>query len=278
MKENIISASISYIQTNWVDILSRLLWWIIAFIVIYLIIKYIIQRVKTRIEGNSLVPDIYAKRNSKLVGSILFILLMIFNILATFEIIWFNTAIIMWWISLSIWFAMETTIWNLVSWVFILTNKKVKLGDFVEFLGKLKIRWTIEEINIRYTVIRTFDKRRTIIPNSIIAKTPIKTLKSEPLLKGELSFKVPRDTSFEEIKQIFNQVIVNNKNIVYPEYSSIIIESFWSKWMILKWYFFCSPTKKLPIIVAREIRSEFIKLLKTKWIEIPYKHITLTTE
>lgn len=278
MKENIISTSISYLQTNWVDILSRLLWWIVTFIIIYIIIKYIIQRVKTRIEGNSLVPDIYAKRNSKLIGSILFILLMIFNILATFEIIWFNTAIIMWWISLSIWFAMETTIWNLVSWVFILTNKKVKLGDFVEFLGKLKIRGTIEEINIRYTVIRSFDKRRTIIPNSIIAKTPIKTLKSEPLLKGELSFKVPRNIHFEEIKQIFNQVIWSNKNVMYPEYSSIMIESFWSKWMVLKGYFFCNPAKKLPIIVARDIRSWFIKELQAKWIHIPYKHMTVSTE
>ncbi|HCY21714.1 TPA: hypothetical protein DIC40_07920 [Patescibacteria group bacterium] len=67
-----------------------------------------------------------------------------------------------------------------------LTNKKIKLGDFVEFLGKLNLKGIIEEVNVRYTVIRSFDKRRTIIPNSIVAKTPIRTLKSEPILKGEL--------------------------------------------------------------------------------------------
>lgn len=278
MKENIISISLNYIQLHWLEIAGRLFSWIGVFILIYIIIKYIINKVKNKIEWESLISDDYSKKNSKLVGSILFILLMIFNILATFEIIWFNTAIIMWWISLSIWFAMETTIWNLVSWVFILTNKKVKLGDFVEFLWKLKIRWTIEEINIRYTVIRSFDKRRIIIPNSVIAKTPIKTLKSEPLLKWEIEFKVSRKTSFDDIKQTFKQIISQNTNLVYPEYSSIIIESFWSKWLHLKWYFFCSPAKKMPLAIAREIRSEFVKQLKTKGIEIPYKHMTVSTE
>ncbi len=278
MKDNIISVTIKYIQLHWRDIAGKLFLWIGIFIALYITIKYIVNKVKRKIEWESLIADEYAKKNSKLVWSMLFILLMIFNVLATFEIIWFDTAIIMWWISLSLWFAMETTIWNLVAWVFILTNKKVKLGDFVEFLWKLNIKWTIEEINIRYTVIRSFDKRRTIIPNSVIAKTPIKTLKTEPLLKWEIAFKVPRNISFEEIKQTFKQIVFNNKNLIYPEYSSIVIESFGSKWMSLKGYFFCSPAKKLPMVVAREIRSEFTKQLKEKGIDIPYKHMTILTE
>jgi small-conductance mechanosensitive channel len=40
-------------------------------------------------------------------------------------------------ISLSIGFAMETTIENMVSGVMFITNKKVKIGDFVEFMGSI---------------------------------------------------------------------------------------------------------------------------------------------
>jgi len=50
-------------------------------------------------------------------------------------------------------------------------------------MGTLKMMGTIEEINVRYTIIRTFDKKRTIIPNSVLAKTPIKTHKIEPLIR-----------------------------------------------------------------------------------------------
>lgn len=78
---------------------------------------------------------------------------------------------------------METTIGNMIAGIMIMTNEKIKIGDFMQFMGKINMRGTIEEINIRYTVIRTYDKKRTIIPNSILAKTPVQTYKSEPLLR-----------------------------------------------------------------------------------------------
>jgi len=78
---------------------------------------------------------------------------------------------------------METTIGNMIAGIMIMTNQKIKIGDYMQFMGKINMRGIIEEINIRYTVIRTYDKKRTIIPNSILAKTPVQTYKSEPLLR-----------------------------------------------------------------------------------------------
>lgn len=278
MKETIFNDIITYFKDYWPELISRLFLWIVVFFVIYIIIKYLVRRVKAKIEWESLVNDSYSKKNSKLVWGILFIVLMIFNVLSTFEIIWFDVAIIMWWISLSIWFAMETTIGNLISWVFILTNKKIKLGDYVEFLWSLKLRWTIEEVNVRYTVIRSFDKRRIIIPNSIVAKTPIRTLKSEPILKWEIDFIVPRETPLELIQKIFKQIIENNKKILYPEYCSILIEQFDTVGIHLKWFFFTDPSKKMPVGIARDIKWSLFEELKKYWIKVPYKHFTISTE
>jgi len=42
---------------------------------------------------------------------------------------------------------------------------------------------TIEEITIRHTVVRTIDKRRLLIPNMLMASTPVKTLKTEDLVR-----------------------------------------------------------------------------------------------
>ena len=78
---------------------------------------------------------------------------------------------------------MQSTIENLVAGVMIITNQKIKIGEFIQFMEPLKIMGTVEEINIRYTVVKTYDKRKVIIPNSLVAKTPIRTMKSEPLLR-----------------------------------------------------------------------------------------------
>jgi hypothetical protein len=66
-----------------------------VFVAIYIIIRIIVQKVRKRIEANSLQEDIYSKKVSNLSGNVIFVVLMIFNILAIFQIIGFDTAILM---------------------------------------------------------------------------------------------------------------------------------------------------------------------------------------
>lgn len=278
MEENVIINIITYLKENWVNMLLKIILAIGIFVIGYIIIQQIVKRIRKRIEDNSLEETIYIKRTSWLVGKFIFILLMIFLILAVFQIIGFDTAIIMWWVSLSLWFAMETTIGNMIAGIMIITNKKIKLGDFVELLGSLNMRGTIEEINVRYTIIRTFDKKRTIIPNSILAKTPIKTYKSESLIRGELFFTVPRHVHVPQVKQILLETINAHEKVLYKEYTNIRIENFDSRWLQIKSVFFANPQTRSPFLIARELRPLIAANLKKYGINIPYPHITLTTE
>jgi len=278
MQERILGNFIIYIQNNRSSIAWKTILAISVFIVWYRIIKIITTKIKEKIEENNLQSDAYTHNTSELVAKFVGILLMVFLVLAVFQVIGFDTAIIMWWISLSLWFAMETTIGNMISWIMILTNKKIKLGDFVEFMGKIKMRWTIEEINIRYTVVRTRDKKRTIIPNSIIAKTPIQTIKSEPLLRGEVLFTVPRHVSISQIKNIIITTINAHPQVLYHEYTNMRVENFDTRGIQIKWVFFTDPKKKVPFLIARDLRPQIAINLKKYGINIPYPHITLSTE
>lgn len=269
---------IRYLQTNWIAIISKLLLWIVVFSVLFIVIKYIVSRFEKKLTEGQEPQNNYVNKSSKLLSKILFVVLMIFNILATFEIIGFETALIMWWISLSIWFSMENIIKNTIAWIFILTNQQIKLWYFIEFLGSIKAKGSIEEINLRNTIIRGFDRRRTIIPNSVLAKTPIKTIKTEPMLRWEVEFRVPRNTSFELIKNIFEKVIKSTNNLLYPEHSTVVIENFGSKWVQLRWFFFCDPKKKIPIVLKRELKRKFIEELGKHNIKVPYPHMVVSTE
>jgi len=278
MQENVFINIIWYLQENWVTLLFKAFLAIGVFIIGYGIIQWIVKKMKTRIQANSLEETVYIKRTSELVGKFVFILLMIFLILAVFQVIGFDTAIIMWWISLSMWFAMETTIGNMIAGIMIITNKKINLGDFVQFMGNLKMMGTIEEINVRYTVIRTFDKKRTIIPNSILAKTPIKTHKIEPLIRGEILFTVPRYVHIPQIKKILIETINAHEKVFYKEYTNVRIENFDERWLQIKSVFFANPKKKSPFMIARDLKPIIAANLKKYGINIPYPHITLTTE
>gem|GEM_PF-1749625 len=65
------------------------------FFAIFLISKFIVKKVRQRIENNSLQNDVYTHNISKLTGNIIFTFLMVFDILAIFQVIGFDTAMIM---------------------------------------------------------------------------------------------------------------------------------------------------------------------------------------
>lgn len=270
---------ITRITDNGLDLLKTTILAIGVFIVFLTIIKTVVNKVKTRIQANSLQEDIYSKKIANLAGSMLYILLMIFNILAVFQVIGFDTALIMWGISISIGFAMETTIGNMIAGVMIMTNKKVKLGDLVQFLGSLNIMWTIEEINVRYSIIRTFDKRRTIIPNSIIAATPIKTFKTESLMRGDIKLRLPRHIDVDQVKSLLIQTINGISWVLYTEYTNIVVSGFDNWGITMQGFFFVNPqSKRGKIVIQREFMTKALDEFKKYGIKMPYNHITLTVE
>lgn len=280
MIQNIINYILSYAAENGLAMLYK---WLLAFgvfIIIQFIIKRIIAKIKTKIQANAIQTDaVYMKKLADLVGSMIFIALMIFNILIVFGIIWFDVAILMGGISLWLGFAMETTIGNMVAGILIMTNKKVKLGDLVMFMWSINTLWKIEEINIRYCVVSTIDKRRLIIPNMLLAKTPVQTLKSEALIRGSIQLKLARHVDVQQVKNIINGVINNHEKVLFKNYTTTGIAGFDSAGIIFNAYFFINPSGgKWRFVVGTDIRKELIKEFKKYGIKAPYEHITITTE
>lgn len=95
MIESIFTPIISYIQTYGEEILLKVVLAIGVSIAGYILIHLIVNKVKKRVEANSIQEDIYVQRTSNLVGKMIGILLVIFLVLAVFQIIGFDTAIIM---------------------------------------------------------------------------------------------------------------------------------------------------------------------------------------
>lgn len=268
-----------YLSTNWLMMLKQTFIAATIFIVIYLFIKRIINKVKKRIEDNNWQSDIkYSKKLSGLIWKILFMVGMIFNVLIVFQVIWIDVALLMAWVSLWIWFAMETMISNMVAGIFILTNKKIKIWDYIQLLWKFNTNGTIEEISMRHTIIRTIDKRRLLIPNMLMASTPIKTLKSEKLVRWDIQISLPRYINPKQVKQILNQVINESPNVLHKNYTNTFIKSFDAKWYNFNSVFFVNPKEWSPFIIGTEIRKAIDLALKKYGIKYTYENMVIDVE
>lgn len=68
-------------------------------------------------------------------------------------------------------FASQQAFSNIVSGIFIVIFKPFRVGDLIRL--DLNTMGTVEDITLRHTVIRNFENRRVIIPNSLISSQTI---------------------------------------------------------------------------------------------------------
>jgi small conductance mechanosensitive channel len=72
--------------------------------------------------------------------------------------------------GLAIGFAAKDSLSNFTSGVFIAIFQPFRVGDYVDFKGDYG---QVEDLTLRHTVIRTWDNRRIIVPNSVMSIEPI---------------------------------------------------------------------------------------------------------
>ena len=74
--------------------------------------------------------------------------------------------------ALIIGFASQKAFSNIISGIFIAIFHPFRVGDIIKFSDKIGV---VEDINLRHTVIRNFENKRYIIPNSIISERQLRT-------------------------------------------------------------------------------------------------------
>lgn len=104
----------------------------------------------------------------------------------------------------------------MIAGIMILTTKQVKLGDIIEVAIDGGYFGRVEEITIRYTVLRTLDLRQVVLPNMSLISTPIKTYSSEELVKMRVLASIHYDadiaTSIKVIVDAVNSLdFIKNK-------------------------------------------------------------------
>jgi small-conductance mechanosensitive channel len=103
-------------------------------------------------------------------------------------------------------FASQQAFSNIISGIFILIFKPFKIADIIEF--KDGTRGAVEEITLRHTMIRNFENRRIIMPNSIISdETIINSSILEKKICNHIVFSISYDSDMDQAMEIMRQEI-----------------------------------------------------------------------
>jgi len=106
--------------------------------------------------------------------------------------------------GLAIALAAKDTIANLFGGISILLDKVYKIGDWVKIDGK--VEGIVEDIGIRTTKIRSFDKSLITVPNSYIANSDVENFSRRNIRRIKMIIGVVYSTPKETLEKIVNEI------------------------------------------------------------------------
>jgi small conductance mechanosensitive channel len=188
-------------------------------------------------------------------------------------------------LAVVIGFASQQAFANVISGIFIVIFKPFRVGDRINIGVTSEMRGIVEDITLRHTVIRNFENKRIIVPNSIISNETIEnsTIGDEKICKW-VDFGISYDSNVDKAKKIIMEEAVkhpehidnrseeeknNNDPIV-----RVRVVSFGDSSVNLRAYVWCSNATaafKLGCDLNESVKKRFDK----EGIEIPFPYRTI---
>lgn len=117
--------------------------------------------------------------------------------------------------AIVIGFAAQKTLANIVSGISIAFFTPFRVGDRLKIGEEMG---DVEDMNLRHTVIKTWDNRRIIIPNSVISEKEIVNLSiKEERVLSTINMGISYDSDIDKAKKIMVDLAKGHKDVIVPE-------------------------------------------------------------
>lgn len=174
--------------------------------------------------------------------------------------------------SVAIGFAFQDIFKNFLAGVLLLVREPFRLHDQIivnEFEG------TVEAINIRVTILRTYQGERVLIPNAVVFTSAVQVLTALPHRRTDLAVGVHYNTSLPEEIALLLQTLSSVDGVFEKPAPEIDVVSFGESCIDLMVRYWTPPQKKH----VRRIQTTVMIAIKQAFdqaaISIPYPVRTL---
>lgn len=168
--------------------------------------------------------------------------------------------------------ASQTSIGNIVSGFFLVSEKSFEIGDVVKIGDKSGIVYSIDLLSIK---IKTFDNLLLRIPNQTVISTELTNVTKFPIRRLDFNVGVAYKEDLKKVKEILERVAKQNPLcleepeplIVFKEFGNSSIDILLGVWF----------EKSNYLAVKNSVLNNIKATFDQEGIEIPFPHVTLYT-
>jgi small-conductance mechanosensitive channel len=186
-------------------------------------------------------------------------------------------------LAIAVGFAAQQALANIVSGIFIVIFKPYKIGDRLSV--QTDLNGVVEDINLRHTVIRNFENKRIIIPNSVISNEVLinSNYGDDKIIKW-IDFGISYDSDIDLARKIMKEEVEAHPNFIDgrndeqkeagDEMIPVRVVSFGDSSVNLRaWAWAEEPAKAF--IMGTDLNESIKKRFDKEGIEIPFPYRTL---
>jgi small-conductance mechanosensitive channel len=175
-------------------------------------------------------------------------------------------------IGLVVGIASQTSIGNIISGFFLVSEKSFEIGDVVRLGDKTGTVYSIDLLSIK---IRTFDNLLIRVPNQTVISTELTNLTRFPVRRIDTLVSVAYKEDLGKVKSILEDVAKQNPLCLDEPEPVIIFQDYGSSGIDIKLGVWVERTNFLK--VKNSVFMEIKEAFNREGIEIPFPHISLYT-
>ncbi len=237
---------------------------LLVFYTFYRIIKRIIKkRVAVKMEPHN------AQMLSKAISYVFYILMGMY-ILSLFGIdlkaIWGAAGVA----GLAIGFAAQTSVSNIISGLFVVSEKTLKIGDYIEVGG---VAGTVDTIGLLSIKIHTADNQMIRIPNSTIINNNLINYSRFPKRRFVFEIPIGYDMDLKYVYNVISKIPAKCKSVIKDPAPLLFYDGFGDaiKLKLAVWF-----NNGDLFAVKTEVYTEIVKTCREENVTIPFTHYDIT--
>ncbi|MDD4226916.1 MAG: mechanosensitive ion channel family protein [Mariniphaga sp.] len=173
-------------------------------------------------------------------------------------------------IGLVVGVASQTSIGNIISGFFLISEKSFEIGDVIRLGDKTGTVFSIDLLSIK---IRTFDNLLIRLPNQMVISTELINLTRFPIRRMDILISVAYKEDLGKVKRILDQIARQNPQCLDEPVPVIIFQNFGTSGIEILLGIWVEKSNFLTVknTVFQEIKQAFDQ----EGIEIPFPHVSL---
>lgn len=170
--------------------------------------------------------------------------------------------------SVAIGFAFKDILQNWLAGLLILLRRPFEVGDEIEVNGFVG---TVERIETRATIIRQYDNRRVVVPNSEIYTNSVKVITAHELIRSQYDIGVGYGDSIEDAKAVIHRSVLNVEGVDQEKGVDVLTWDLAASWVTIRVRWWVNSRRSSVVQMQDKVLHAMKVALDEAKIDMPYE-------